>query len=720
MAQGNGSEDERRVRGALDVCLDRMRRGESLDRCLADYPTLADALRPLLETVAAIAAERVVPPPAPTGLASGRARFLDAAAALRAEADAASENATAAGADVSAGMALDEALDACLGRVRAGEPMEGCLRDFGALAGALRPLVEMALAVEAERVTPPAAALSAGRARLLEAAAGARAVETKGLAAAPGLAPAPRGARAAAPAPGRVDRLVAWLLPAGGLSTARLAGAALGLVAFLGMGNLALAPVAAGSLPGQPLYGVKVMNERLLLALTLDPEARQALVASFSHERAEEAAAVAAMGGEEEIDWPVRLKAVEEDTDNEPPARFLHVMTLEGLDLPAEPRLIAFDEGTAYDLAGLYESIHDVPSGSLIEVRTRIRREAPKFLALHVRLLAAMQPDPTVTPTLGATETPPEPTPVDPTGTATTAPPTATATATDLPPTATSTPVPTGTATDAPSPTPVPEIDDERDLLFGSVEAMDPITASESTTWTIADFGQSNTLVTAEVKALGEHRAEAQVGDRVELHGRWQGRERRRFIAKVLYMVARAECTMQDATFTVLDFKPGSSLVLEGNLEFSLANVAREVVPRDLKPGDLVHIRYQQCGNRRVLVELTVQGPAQPGQGEVVGAVSGDVTVAGGGFFDLVDDQGRTWRVTYDPATTPITGAAAIRVGQSLNVDGFVNEGTSAIRATAIEVLFDPPPSPTPAAGLAAPTAAPPLPTGALPPSGSS
>lgn len=69
---------------ALDQCLLRIQRGESVEACLSSYPEMAGELAPLLEVAARLAgsAPRVTPPTAV--LADGKERFLREAMRLRA------------------------------------------------------------------------------------------------------------------------------------------------------------------------------------------------------------------------------------------------------------------------------------------------------------------------------------------------------------------------------------------------------------------------------------------------------------------------------------------------------------------------------------------------------------------------------------------------------------------------------------------------------------
>jgi len=73
-----------RMAAALEECLQALKAGESLEACLARYPGQAEALRPLLTTIARLEELGSVPPPRPAeGAARGRAAFLAAAARYR-------------------------------------------------------------------------------------------------------------------------------------------------------------------------------------------------------------------------------------------------------------------------------------------------------------------------------------------------------------------------------------------------------------------------------------------------------------------------------------------------------------------------------------------------------------------------------------------------------------------------------------------------------------
>ncbi len=73
-----------RMAAALEECLEALKAGESLEACLARYPGQAEALRPLLATIARLEELGSVPPPRPAEAAArGRAAFLAAVAQYR-------------------------------------------------------------------------------------------------------------------------------------------------------------------------------------------------------------------------------------------------------------------------------------------------------------------------------------------------------------------------------------------------------------------------------------------------------------------------------------------------------------------------------------------------------------------------------------------------------------------------------------------------------------
>lgn len=162
MAQGmrNGGTD--RARRALESCIARLRRGDTIAQALADCSHETDDLRTLLSTFDLVRQAAVAPPAPPRGLAEGRDRFLAAAAVLRNGADAPVGAGIAAAED-----ALDQALSGAFGRTSVDGPNARPTSD-----GAIDELVDVAAAVRRAVAPVPAlnGALTSGKARFMAAA----------------------------------------------------------------------------------------------------------------------------------------------------------------------------------------------------------------------------------------------------------------------------------------------------------------------------------------------------------------------------------------------------------------------------------------------------------------------------------------------------------------------------------------------------------------------
>jgi len=157
-----GAPTEAELEHVLNTCLERMRLGETMERCLTDYPSFAAALRPLLSV--AIATRSIAgAQPRPEAKALGKARLQAAINAKLAQAAAAN---TAPEAE------FDTILNTCLERLGKGATVEACLASYPRHAERLRPLLQTALAAQATyRVKPDQKAKAAGRAKLRQSAA---------------------------------------------------------------------------------------------------------------------------------------------------------------------------------------------------------------------------------------------------------------------------------------------------------------------------------------------------------------------------------------------------------------------------------------------------------------------------------------------------------------------------------------------------------------------
>ena len=330
----------------VDECVRRLKAGESLEACLADYPAEADALRPLVEVALWVGTLPDPPPIDPSRRAAARSRFLARAAApsmaLRAE--------PRKDRLIQSPAHLLALADVIIDRVRAGASLEACLAQYPAEANELRPLVETALLVRSLPAPPPpdAERRAAGRAAFLARAAelNSEAAEqtadmvdavvasvAAGLSLGQALAAYPQQAERlrplaeaalavrALPAPPPVPaaRMAAYRATflaaaaamnarARAMSTPARRRVGLGLAAFLrgssGLQRLGLAvsaaalvlavtttgvvTAAAAALPGDALYSVKEATRAVQLALALDPVVREEVAKAQQAQKQEE------------------------------------------------------------------------------------------------------------------------------------------------------------------------------------------------------------------------------------------------------------------------------------------------------------------------------------------------------------------------------------------------------------------------------------------------
>jgi hypothetical protein len=189
-------------------------------------------------------------------------------------------------------------LDRCLARVQSGAAtVEDCLRDYPELADQLGPLLRTALRA-GDLLAPPgptAAYRAASEVRLLNRVRAARAAE--------------RSQRDRTPDRAVRRRSLVW--PRAWRPAYALAGLALA-VALIGS-SIGVASAAAGSLPGDGLYGVKRGLEEVSLALSTTRAGDTALLLDFAERRLVEAQALIETG--RHGDLPAALAGYERELD---------------------------------------------------------------------------------------------------------------------------------------------------------------------------------------------------------------------------------------------------------------------------------------------------------------------------------------------------------------------------------------------------------------------
>ena len=300
---------------------------------------------------------------------------------------------------------LDRVLDEALSLIESGVSLEGCLARYPEHAAELAPLLRTAIAgaraLEQEEA-PSAAAMAAGRQRLL------------------------RAASRPAPAP----RLVRRIFPSGLRPALRPLAICLAAVALVLLVGGVVVPGVAGSLPGDVLYPVKRAAERVRLSVTWDAAARQQLQRAWDQERIHEIQAVITMGRVVAVEFKGIVEEIgaSEWVIGTLPVRITPTTRIEG-----QPVVGAIARIKA-----------DVQADGHIEAREIVMVAPP------------VVPESTATPILTRLPIPTGSTIPTPTPTGTSPPtsmPSQTATGTHTP---TSTPTPTRTGTHTPTVTPTP------------------------------------------------------------------------------------------------------------------------------------------------------------------------------------------------------------------------------------------------------------------------
>jgi hypothetical protein len=193
---------------------------------------------------------------------------------------------------------FENVLDDCLTRVQAGSSVEEYLATYPKYAEALRPLLSMASAVQGVPVPrPEPAVVYANQQRMLDA------VQAKAV--------GQQAARRFFSPRARKN----WP-SSGGLANHPFLRTALTMVTLIlvvALGTGGLVTAAADTLPGDSLYSVKRIAEKVRLSLTFDTAARQQFLTEFAQARQDEVWAVLEAGRSTIVDFQGLLEKVDVD-----------------------------------------------------------------------------------------------------------------------------------------------------------------------------------------------------------------------------------------------------------------------------------------------------------------------------------------------------------------------------------------------------------------------
>jgi hypothetical protein len=589
--------------------------------------------------------------------------------------------------------------------MRGGATIDAVLAEHAHQAAVLGPLLAAAEHVAEDIVSPPPSDLATVRDRLLAAAAQKR--ET---------APGKRGVGA---------QLASWFAPGRPLSLPRLVTAAVAVLVFMFVGGPLAGRVAADALPGEPLYSVKRINERIALALLFDPEARDEREIQYSQRRAGELLALASEGREATIEsWKVRFREfVDQSRPNERrPYGWLLVVPLVEEGKPETIRL-QLDPDTKVDFLGRYGSWDELPPGSRLVIHVETQQLGP-IVVLGVVLdeepasETTPTPDAQTTPdgTSGPAQTASPETPGTPTAGAT-GTLSVTVTTEPLTPTTETTETPESTAT----PTRGVNVSRgkpsarDRYALQGYVT-----TIIDDATWIVVEQASDRSAdrkapeVTVDVSAItADRRSGVTKGAWVRLMGRWIDDAMTRYEATSLDSYEAVEdspapagrrCRGANSVIgRVAEHVPLSSVTLVDGSSYDLTEISPEAQPRDLEVGARVEIDYQLCENgRRKATSITVLD-ARP----QVRPYRGTIAEASADRFTLVSRDDTRYVVLYDTSTA-IIGAAGLARGQSVQVRGW-SDDEGQIHAVEVRVAesASPPPEEATATRVIPPTSVP-------------
>jgi hypothetical protein len=182
---------------------------------------------------------------------------------------------------------FDTILDQCLARMAAGESPDACREQYPQYSAALRPLLSVAADLHAlPRPEPSADAVQAGRQRMLAA------VREQKRA---------RGV-SISPLAGYAAQVRGFFVPTEGMQIRHVLRFAVAMVLVLLVGTNLAVVASAGSIPGDPLYGVKRSWEEARLALTLRERDREQLLERWLERRQDEVREMVQQGRQGTLD----------------------------------------------------------------------------------------------------------------------------------------------------------------------------------------------------------------------------------------------------------------------------------------------------------------------------------------------------------------------------------------------------------------------------------
>ncbi|MBI4310937.1 MAG: DUF4382 domain-containing protein [Chloroflexi bacterium] len=313
----------------LDVCLDRIARGDTVEECLARYPEQAAGLEPSLRIAAQYVRTFHVTTSAESK-ALGRRRLQSELAALNARASV--DNVT-----------LDEALDRCISRILRGETVQVCLEAYPQYAQELAPSLRAAArSADAFALPVSVQAKAEGRLRLQR--------ENEAL------------ERAAAPRPAGRSLWLSFVFALQQRWAVASAAAAFAIVA----GGFGLVSASDDALPGQTLYPIKRAAEDVRLALDRSPEAKAQRYLAYAERRGQEMTALIERGKTEKLG--VAQAALEEHV-----SKATEIATEQTPPEVAATLQTKIERNASEVLAALQTSVEDSPAETRREARDSLK-----------------------------------------------------------------------------------------------------------------------------------------------------------------------------------------------------------------------------------------------------------------------------------------------------------------------------------------------------------